>query len=101
MLQLFTTKCLTFEIFHSDDATSCFDASGLGRAWGGAGGEGGQSREEPLVSPRLGGPAAHTTPRVALYSSARLEAYSGEGKRALGLVWVLLACFFMFPFFLI
>lgn len=37
MLQLFTTKCLTFEIFHgSDDANSCFDASDVGVAGPGA-----------------------------------------------------------------
>lgn len=37
MLQLFTTKCLTFEIFHgSDDANSCFNASDVGVAGPGA-----------------------------------------------------------------
>lgn len=83
MLQLFTTKCLTFEIFHSDDATSCFEASELGRVWGGQSGRGPEPRR---------GPGA-TMPRT---QRPRLAAPSGKGKRALGLVWVLLAFYFLF-----
>lgn len=99
MLQLFTTKCLTFEIFHSDDATSCFDASDLGRAWGG-GKRGG--RAGPGAAAQLGRSAVHTTPRAASLDSGferRSEAYGGEGKHASGLVWVLLAFFLCFSSF--
>lgn len=56
------------------------------RAWGGAGGEGGQGPWVPWHG--------------AGYPSTRLEAYSGEGKHALGSVWILLAFLFLLLFYI-
>lgn len=93
MLQLFTTKCLTFEIFHgNNDANSCFDASDVGVAGPGAAPAGAGD----------GAPMASTLPglgwKMVAGKANTFLGWFGDFFVVVGLVFF---CFFLFFFWFV